>query len=108
VPVWEEWYKRLLRLGREAPDGVRERINESGMYYMSVGVPAAEITPESRVSFYHAFGVTPDMQVALEHEYSSSFEMLPLGPMTSSHVKANDIHNNTLAAWLVAKQGPVL
>lgn len=104
VPVWEEWYKRLLRLGREAPAGVQERINESGMYYMSVGVPAAEVTPEARVSFFRAFGVAPDMQEALEHEYSSTFEMLPLCPMTSSHVKANDIHNNTLAAWHVAKQ----
>lgn len=99
VPVWEQWYRRLLRIGREAPDGVRERANECGMYYMSAGVQGCEVTAESRVSFYRAFGIAPDIQVALEDEYSGAVEVMPMDPMTFSHVKINDIHNNSLALW---------
>lgn len=103
VPVWEQWYRRLLRYGSEAPTGVVERVNESGMYYLSVGVQASEVTPESRVSFYRAFGLTPDVQEALEDEYSGPFHITAPCPMTFSHVKANDIHNNTLTQWRVAR-----
>lgn len=101
VPVWEAWYRRLHAIGREAPAGVIERVNECGMYYMARGVVSCEVTDQARYSFYLAFGLTPDMQVALEEEYAEPFELGDLTPMTSSHVKALDIHNNTLARWHV-------
>lgn len=104
VPVWEAWYHRLLSLGKAAPEGVVESVNDSGLGYMSRGVSGGEITAEARVSFWRAFGVDPDMQEALEAEYSDPVSMSRPTPMTFPHVKAIDTSENSLAAWLVAQQ----
>jgi hypothetical protein len=80
-----------------------DSLEASGMWYMASGVQAGVITPEVRVSFYRAFGITPDQQVALEEAYRSPVVIQPLAPMTSSHVKAIDIAENPLAALRLAQ-----
>lgn len=70
VPVWAAWYGILQRVGGGGTAGVSERVNECGAYYWSRGVTPCSITDESRASFYYAFGITPDEQVALEEYYT--------------------------------------
>lgn len=51
----------------------------SGAQMMSRGMIAkhVDVTPEARVSFFVAFGVTPDEQTALE-EYYGQWKLVPL------------------------------
>jgi hypothetical protein len=53
------------------PSGQRQL--ETGMDYLSLGmeVKCSEPTWQSRVSFYRAFNITPDEQVAIESYYDS-------------------------------------
>lgn len=71
VPVCESWYRALQRIGSDGKEGITERVNECGAWYWARGVKKAEITEESRASFYYAFGILPDMQIALERHYDA-------------------------------------
>jgi hypothetical protein len=66
VPVLEAFYAMLLR---SAGSGhvVEE---ETGMSMMARGVCVAEVSDAGRFSFYQAFGITPDAQIAIEAELS--------------------------------------
>lgn len=101
VPVWEAWYSRLVRLGAGANSvGVSDQVWDSGLGYMSRGVTGGVVCDEARVSFYRAFGVMPDLQEALETEYSSPLPVGPLTPMMFPDIKSLDISCNPLATWL--------
>lgn len=102
VPVWEAWYDRLVRIGRVPSTGVEERIWDSGLGYMARGVAACEVDDRARYSFYRAFGILPDMQAALEAEYSMPVTVCEPTPMTFPDVRAIDLSENPLATWLVA------
>jgi hypothetical protein len=103
VPVWEAWYRRLVRIGRVASEGVEEVIWDSGLGYMARGVPAAVIGDDTRYSFYRAFGILPDMQESLEAEYSGEVTVTVPAPMTFPDVRSIDKDNNPLALWLSAR-----
>lgn len=100
VPVWEAWYRRLVGIGRVAASGVEERVWDSGLGYMSKGVPECDIDDESRYSFYLAFGIMPDFQVALEEVYSGPVSLDHPAPLTFPDVTSIDRHCNPLATWL--------
>lgn len=98
VPVWEAWYRQLQTLGgRCAAEGVSERVNECGMYYASKGVVGGEVDDESRASFWRAFGIHPDAQIALEEWYAQPCVFGDLTPMTSDSVISLDHSNNPLS-----------
>jgi hypothetical protein len=80
VPVWEAWYERLQRCGGVATMGAEEIVWDSGLGYMARGVEACSVDAEARYSFYRAFGILPDMQQALETEYSSAVSVDPPSP----------------------------
>lgn len=73
LPVFQEFYQMYIRAGDGATGvlmnepisyGVRQLIGElSGV--------AREPLPETRASFYWAFGVTPDAQIVLEDRFSN-------------------------------------
>jgi len=64
VPVWEAFYSRLnTGGGREGKGGL---VFDSGFGRMGRGISGGVITPEGRASFWRAFGITPDLQVAME------------------------------------------
>nr|WPR18412.1 MAG: RNA-dependent RNA polymerase [Owegonang virus 8] len=97
VPVWEAWYRRLVRLGDVVTPGLEERVRDCGAYHWSRGCTAAVVDDECRYSFYRAFGITPDQQVALEAEYDGPAELLPIRPvMCLSQACIND-HDNSLS-----------
>lgn len=101
VPVWEEWYRQLARLGEGADRvGVQERVNECGMYYMSYGVIGGEVSDEARVSFWRAFGITPDLQMSLEDWYRLPLDVAARTPMMFTDIISLDKYNNPLTVWL--------
>lgn len=72
VPVFQEMYKMYMR------NGIPSKISKhpamaSGARMLSKGLAAKEdiIVPMARVTFFEAWGVTPDEQVALEKYYAS-------------------------------------
>jgi len=107
VPVWHAWYHRLQRMGAAAPSGVVDVVYDSGLGYMSRGVVGGEVSAEARVSFWRAFGITPDLQQSLEAEYQESVAVAAPCPMTFPDVQAIDTSENPLAAWLVAARTPI-
>lgn len=79
VPVMSAFYRTLLR-------GGSSNIKNSMLYSCGftrlaerMTYQAREITPEARMSFYRAFGVEPQMQVALE------LAMAPAGELYELH-----------------------
>lgn len=64
VPFWEAFYRRLRV--EDAPEYAREVIYDSGLGYMAKGCKHAVVDDDARYSFYLAFGMMPDVQVALE------------------------------------------
>lgn len=99
VPVWEAWYSRLVRMGLDDDSGLTERVWDCGLGFLARGVEGCEIVDESRMSFYRAFGITPDQQASLEAEYSSPMSLLDCQPMTSTQVSSYDRSENPLAQW---------
>jgi hypothetical protein len=68
VPVLGEFYTMMKRSGGTAnPTDL-----ETGMYYLSKGMKQTYTKPSSaaRVSFWRAFGITPEEQLILERCYS--------------------------------------
>ena len=93
MPVFQSFYKLMQRSGlgarrkRKGRSGSRGRINvdvsESLPWYMRSmgGGQRVEgvVTPACRASFYFAFGVTPDEQVALEAFYDGQVVVTSYG-----------------------------
>lgn len=68
VPVWQSFYAHLTT-GRSRSGGL-ENIYDSGMGRMARGVRTDQsITQDSRYSFWLAFGIDPDLQVAMENSW---------------------------------------
>jgi len=69
IPVVGAFYKLMLRSGRGQV--LTDPSMECGMQIMARGMDRAEQTVHwtTRVSFYYAFGVLPDEQIAVEGEY---------------------------------------
>lgn len=66
VPFWQSFYEKLyVDTGNTC--GV-EQVRDSGLGYLAAGVVGCEVSDASRVSFWRAFGMTPDMQLELEAE----------------------------------------
>jgi len=100
VPVWESWYDRLIGAGGSLSAGVDERVRDSGFGYMSKGMVGCQIDDQVRVSFWRAFGITPDFQESLEQEYRESIVLnTSLTPVTSDFPPLVD-QQNPLTLWL--------
>jgi hypothetical protein len=72
IPVWNSFYKHLRRIANGVSADERlAHFSQSGMYRNSIGMKRqfSDPTPDSRVSFAKAFGISPEMQVGLESYY---------------------------------------
>jgi len=73
VPIFQEFYAMYLRAGKEGKlkwdlgDSWGRIMFERGMkrYY-------SDVSPETRASFYYAFGITPDEQIVCERFYANA------------------------------------
>jgi hypothetical protein len=73
LPVLQEYYLALRRGHEEGTGPIDPRFYDSGFYHLSRGLQATTsvVSPEARASFARAFNVLPDLQVALERQFSS-------------------------------------
>jgi len=92
VPVWESFYQALKSGDRQ---GGMEAVYQSGIGHLAKGVRAVEIDDNARHSFWRAFGITPDEQVALEQSWPKAEfrDMLGL-------TKFTDFVNQAPLRWL--------
>lgn len=72
IPVFQEFYSALRAIGQGRRIGAHPGL-ESGFARLAEGMHReyGDIAPVSRYSFWLAFGITPDEQVALEDYYRS-------------------------------------
>lgn len=79
MPVFGEFY---LALGRGTDFGRSDEL-ETGMDYLARGLTGGFVppAPEARVSFWLAFGILPDEQLALEAFYRSVEVAYPASPV---------------------------
>jgi hypothetical protein len=94
IPVWQSYYNKLYKTANGAKK-LMDPTMIDGMYYMAKGMTRKfnRISEETRVSYYHAFGLMPDIQIALEQYYDGidlcfgndqdklKYVDLPLGPL---------------------------
>lgn len=72
IPVFQEMYSKMMTNGRKS--NMSEAVfMQSGSRMLSLGMESkySPVTVEARVSFFLAFGVTPDEQIALEEYYKT-------------------------------------
>lgn len=75
VPVMHAWYTMFMRDSIECSDGMLRQINRNTSAAQRMeGLVAQDetITADARVSFYYAFGFTPDEQLLLEQRFSQT------------------------------------
>lgn len=83
IPVYQDFYSSYIRLSADISETKTARQNSkrrhrtpdveltNGMAWLSKGMARtyAKISPETRHSFYLAFGTTPEQQIAMERFY---------------------------------------
>lgn len=83
VPVVQEFYQKYIDTGGDVKmsKGISEQ-SAAGIYMMAEKSKRGyrEISQEARYSFYKAFGVTPDQQIALESNIRNVSINVQLGP----------------------------
>jgi hypothetical protein len=67
IPVLDAFYSMMARGAKN----VRSQDTNTGLYWMAIGMDrvSGEPSTDSRVSFFKAFDITPDLQVALEARF---------------------------------------
>jgi hypothetical protein len=71
IPIVQEFYQALIRSGEGAKPLVGELTLETGFARLAIGMDRRyqEVHPMTRASFWRAFGITPDKQIAFEQDY---------------------------------------
>jgi len=70
VPVLSEFYDIFSRAGTTCSEGMlKEVFKNRSQLHLAQGLSAGQIDARSRVSFYYAFGLLPDHQLAMERFY---------------------------------------
>lgn len=82
VPIWEAFYTKLGCWGFKGS----ERVEDSGLGYLARGVEGCGVSEYARYSFWRAFGITPDQQLAIEKELGDTVISDVVGPMITSPV----------------------
>jgi len=71
LPVWQSFYQVLERYGKNAKEYKDDRNQIGGLFWMAKDMKrrAGPVHSKSRHSFFLAFGITPDQQIAVEDYY---------------------------------------
>lgn len=71
LPVFQDFYRMFERAGVERGLKLNDEVFGWGVRHMIGNLSNAyrEVTPQTRASFYWAFGITPDAQIELEKVY---------------------------------------
>lgn len=95
IPIFQEFYSLFIRTSKGAKPLIDPTL-VTGFSMMAEGMHRkySPISPETRASFYYAFGIPPEAQEAIEERYRNAtlvdhvlddtleFAMLPLGDPT--------------------------
>jgi len=74
VPVLSQFYSVFQRAGTSCSDGMlKEVFKNRSQLHLAQGVAKGEVDANARVSFYYAFGVLPDEQVAMERFFTKLY-----------------------------------
>lgn len=88
VPVLHMFYDMFSRHGSACGDGMlKEVFKNRSQLQLAKGLATGVVDARSRVSFYYAFGVLPDEQVAMERHFSSAI----VGQVTQEPVDRVDL-----------------
>jgi len=73
VPIMQNFYTRLRQLGTTNSKWREMLMRNAGMRFLMLGDMTGErhVTPEARYDCWVAWGLLPDLQVAMEHEYAA-------------------------------------
>lgn len=74
VPVHTDFYQVFKRNGQECGNLINEVYRNRSQLQLAAGVKEARVDARSRVSYYYAFGVLPDEQLAIE-AYLTNYKM---------------------------------
>ncbi len=74
LPILPKFYSMFMRASPKVRDSIRYNTFRNTSYYQNAGVAVKRtaITTEARVSFYNAFGILPDVQVAIENYFDTT------------------------------------
>lgn len=74
LPIWQDYYSSLVRAGKGFKGKLDDTLQGEGLRMLSEGMArkCGKITQSTRYSFYLAFGIEPEMQVAIETHYKSN------------------------------------
>lgn len=89
-PVLQSFYGAFVRSGSKARSKFKDFVfKNTSMRERGLGLEPTEIavTDESRVSFYRAFGILPDMQVELEKYY----DKVTIGSVVGCEVQKGEV-----------------
>jgi len=93
VPLLSAFYDIFVRAGTVCSEGMmREVFKNRSQLHLAQGLSTAVIDARSRVSLYYAFGILPDLQVAIEGFY----HQVGVGPLESTPIDRE---------WLVVSPG---
>jgi hypothetical protein len=69
IPILQEFYQAMRRSCGDHKRIKNDLLFEGGLSYMSIGMNRkyTKVSPQTRFSFYLAFGVLPEYQIALEN-----------------------------------------
>jgi hypothetical protein len=71
VPVHAQFYSIFKNAGLQCSTGMLEQIYKNrSQLQLGVGLTTGKVDANARVSYYYAFNVLPDEQVAMEHFFS--------------------------------------
>lgn len=93
VPVLSSFYDVFVRAGTSCSEGMmREVFKNRSQLHLAQGLETAVIDARARVSMYYAFGILPDLQIAIERFY----HQVVVGPLENTP---------TDREWLVVSPG---
>lgn len=90
VPIGGVLYPRLASLGLPPSSAWVDASGRSGAWYMARGLSSSATNPDddTRVSYYRAFGIMPDLQVDIEREAANTtIDFRPV--MLQEHLEAS-------------------
>lgn len=83
IPIWYEYFCQYPHDGKESQRPALNEQNAWSLYWNSLGIAerASEVADETRISFYNAFGITPQEQRAAEEKLSTSVPRYQVGQL---------------------------
>jgi len=83
IPIWYQYFCQYPHDGKESSRPALTEQNAWSLYWNSLGIAerSLEVAEETRVSFYNAFGITPQEQRAAEEKLSTSVSCYEVGQL---------------------------